>query len=83
MSEQQVNGAIEQGKGRLKEAVGALTGDLKTQAAGKAEELRGQAEALYGDAVDKLSAFAQERPAAALASALGLGIVIGLFLGRN
>ena len=83
MSEQQINGGIEEGKGRLKDAAGALMGDLKTQASGKAEQLRGQAESLYGQAIERLSDVAAERPAAALAGALGIGIVIGLILGRS
>jgi uncharacterized protein YjbJ (UPF0337 family) len=83
MSEQQINGGIEEGKGRLKNAAGAMMGDLKTQASGKAQELRGQAESLYGEALDKLTVLAQERPAAALAGALGIGVIIGLFLARN
>jgi uncharacterized protein YjbJ (UPF0337 family) len=83
MSEQQVNGGIEQGKGRLKEAAGVLMGDLKTQAAGKAQQLRGQAETLYGDAIERFSALAAERPAVALGGALGLGVVIGLLLARS
>lgn len=83
MSEQHINGGMDEAKGRLKDAAGALMGDLKTQASGKAQALRGQAENLYGDAIDKLSALAQERPAAALAGALGIGVIIGLFLARN
>jgi uncharacterized protein YjbJ (UPF0337 family) len=83
MSEQQVNGGIEQAKGRLKSAAGALMGDMKLQASGRADQLRGQAESLYGDAIEKLSNLAAERPAAALAGALGIGVVIGLLLARN
>ena len=83
MNEHQINGGIEQGKGRLKDAAGALMGDLRTQAAGKAEQLRGQAETLYGDAAGKLGKFAAERPTTALAGALGIGVVIGLLLARG
>lgn len=83
MNERQLNGGIEEGKGRLKDAAGALMGDLKTQASGKAQVLRGQAETLYGDAIDRLSTLAAERPAAALAGALGIGVIIGLILARN
>jgi uncharacterized protein YjbJ (UPF0337 family) len=83
MSEQQVNGGMDQAKGRLKNAAGALMGDLRTQASGKAQELRGQAEVLYGDAVEKYSNFAADRPVAALAGALGIGVVIGLLLARS
>jgi uncharacterized protein YjbJ (UPF0337 family) len=83
MTEQQINGGIEQGKGRLREAAGALMGDFRTQAAGRAQQLRGQAESLYGEGIERFSKLAQERPAAALAGALGIGVIIGLILARS
>ena len=83
MTENQFNGGLEEGKGRLKDAAGALMGDLKTQASGKAQQLRGRAESLYGDAIERISDLAAERPAAALAGALGIGVVIGLLLARS
>jgi uncharacterized protein YjbJ (UPF0337 family) len=83
MNEQQINGGIDQAKGRLKDAAGALMGDLKTQASGKADQLRGQAVSAYGDAIERISNIAAERPAAALAGALGIGVVLGLLLARN
>jgi uncharacterized protein YjbJ (UPF0337 family) len=83
MSEQQINGGIEEGKGRLKDAAGALMGDIKTQASGKAQQLKGQMEGFYGDAIERISDLAAERPAAALAGALGIGVVIGLLLARS
>ena len=83
MNEHQVNGGIDQGAGRLKDAAGALMGDLKTQAAGKAQQLRGQTESLYGEAIDRFTALATKRPTAALAGALGIGVVIGLLLSRS
>ncbi len=83
MNEQQINGALEQGKGRIKEAAGALAGDLKTKASGAAQQLRGRAESLYGDAMDRATGLAHERPVAAIAAALGLGLLIGLLLARE
>ena len=83
MTEQQLNGGIEQAKGRIKDAAGALAGELKTQASGKAQQLRGQAESLYGDALETITSLAADRPAVALAGALGIGVVIGLLLARN
>jgi uncharacterized protein YjbJ (UPF0337 family) len=82
MEEQQVNGRLDQGVGRVKEAAGALFGDFRTQASGRAQQLRGQAETLYGDAMEKLTSVTSERPAIALGAALGLGVVIGLLLSR-
>lgn len=82
MDEQQVNGGLNQGVGRVKEAAGAMFGDLKTEASGRAQQIRGQAESMYGDAMDKLSSVTTERPAIALGAALGIGVVIGLLLAR-
>lgn len=82
MEEQQVNGTLDQGVGRVKEAAGALFGDLRTQASGRAQQIRGQAETFYGDAMEKLTSVTSERPAIALGAALGLGVVIGLLLSR-
>jgi uncharacterized protein YjbJ (UPF0337 family) len=83
MNEQQVNGGMEQAKGRLKEAAGALMGDVRTKATGTAQQLRGQAEGIYGDAIERVSNLAAERPVAAVGAALGIGVVIGLLLARN
>ena len=83
MNEHQVNGGLDQGVGRVKDAAGALLGDLKTQASGKAQQVRGQAESLYGDALNQLTDIASKRPAAALAGALGIGVVLGLLLSRS
>ena len=83
MNEQQINGAIEQGKGRIKEAAGALMGDIRTKASGAAGQLRGQAESAYGDVLERATAIAAERPMAAVLGALGLGVLLGLLLARN
>lgn len=82
MDEQQVNGGINQGVGRVKEAAGALLGDLKIEAQGRAQQVRGQAESLYGDAVERITTVASEKPAVALGAALGLGVIIGILLAR-
>lgn len=83
MNEQQVNGGLEQGKGRIKEAAGALMGDIRTKASGAAQQLRGRAEGVYGDAIERASNLAAERPVAAVVGALGIGVLIGLLLARN
>lgn len=82
MEEQQVNGGINQGVGRVKEAAGALLGDLKTEAQGRAQQMRGQAESLYGDTMERITSVTSERPAVALGTALGIGVVIGILLAR-
>ncbi len=80
--QQQLNGGINQGVGRMKEAAGALFGDLKTEASGRAQQIRGQAESLYGDAMERLNSVTTERPAVALGAALGIGVIIGILLAK-
>ena len=82
MDEQQINGGINQGVGRVKEAAGALMGDLKIEAQGRAQQIRGQAESLYGDTMEKITTATTERPAIALGTALGIGVIIGILLAR-
>ncbi len=82
MDEQQVNGGVNQGVGRVKEAAGALLGDLKIEAQGRAQQIRGQAESLYGDTLERLTSATTERPAVALGAALGIGVIIGILLAR-
>ncbi len=82
MSEQQVNGGVNQGVGRVKEAAGALLGDLKIEAQGRAQQMRGQAESLYGDAMERITSVTSEKPAVALGTALGIGVIIGILLAR-
>ncbi len=82
MEEQQINGGLNQSVGRLREAAGALFGDFRTQAGGRAQQWRGQAETFYGDAKERLTTVTAERPAVALGAALGIGVVIGLLLSR-
>ena len=80
--QQQINGGVNQGVGRVREAAGALLGDLKIEAQGRAQQLRGQAESLYGDTMERLNAATHERPAVALGTALGIGVIIGILLAR-
>ncbi len=82
MDEQQVNGGLNQGAGRVKEAAGALLGDLKIEAQGRAQQIRGQAESLYGDTMERITTATTERPAIALGTALGIGVIIGILLAR-
>ncbi len=83
MTEQQLNGGLDQVGGRLKNAAGAVAGSLKTQASGKAQEMRGQAESLYGDALKQVLDMTSEKPLAALGAAAGIGLVLGLILARS
>lgn len=84
-------GLLDEAKGRLKDAVGGLTGDAKLQAEGKVDQLSGMAQQefadLYDDAettLEKATAFVQDRPLISLGAAIIIGTLLGaLFFGRS
>lgn len=52
MDKNRVEGALHQAKGSVKEAVGKVTGDTKTQAEGAAEKAAGKVQNAVGGAKD-------------------------------
>lgn len=84
-------GLLDEGTGRVKDAVGGLTGDAGMQASGKIDQLSGMAQQefadLYEDTESKLemaTAFVQDRPLIALGIVAALGTIIGaLLFGRR
>lgn len=84
-------GLVEETKGRVKDAVGGLTGNAATQLGGKVDQLSGMAKQEFADLYDahetKLeaaTAFIQERPLVSLAIVTVVGLVIGrLFFGKR
>ena len=48
--ENQVKGTFKEGEGKLRNAVGGLTGDSSEQIKGKAQELKGKAQRKIGEA---------------------------------
>jgi uncharacterized protein YjbJ (UPF0337 family) len=83
MDENRVEGAARNFGGKIQDAVGAVTGDAETQARGQMNRAAGAAQNAYGQTVDGVRDFATEQPIAAFLSALGIGIIIGILLGRN
>jgi uncharacterized protein YjbJ (UPF0337 family) len=53
MDKDRIKGAAEQAKGKLKEAVGKVTGDSKTEAEGKADQAKGKVQNTVGGIKDK------------------------------
>jgi uncharacterized protein YjbJ (UPF0337 family) len=49
MNKDQTQGKVDNIKGRVKEAAGALTGDKQTQAEGTAERIKGAVQKKVGD----------------------------------
>lgn len=83
MDENQIAGAAKTVAGKVQDAWGGLTGDNATQAEGKVRQLAGKAQGIYGDAVDQTKTAVSENPLAALGVALGVGFLIGLYVGRR
>ncbi len=50
MNKDQVKGVVEQGKGKLKEAAGSLTGNKSLEREGEADQVKGKVQKGYGDA---------------------------------
>ena len=46
----QIKGTVKEGEGRLRNAVGGLTGDTSEQIKGKAQELKGKVQRKIGEA---------------------------------
>jgi uncharacterized protein YjbJ (UPF0337 family) len=53
MDKDRIKGAAKQGKGKMKEFVGKVTGDEKTKAEGKADKAEGKVQNTYGGLKDK------------------------------
>ena len=93
MDEDRIKGAAGNIGGKVKDAVGSLTGDTKTQAEGKLDQATGQMQNAYGSAKDpardaadtigaQVDSLLKDRPMVALLSALGVGYVLARLMHR-
>lgn len=93
MDEDRIKGAATNIGGKVKDAVGGLTGDTKTQAEGKLDQATGQMQNTLGSAKDavsedassigsELDSFMSERPMASLLIAVGAGYVLARLIHR-
>ena len=87
MDEDRITGAATNIGGKVKDAVGGLTGDTKTQAEGKMDQATGQLQNTIGSAKDavregastmgaELDGFMSEKPMMALLIAAGMGYLL-------
>ena len=87
MDEDRITGAATNIGGKVKDAVGGLTGDTKTQAEGKMDQATGQLQNTVGSAKDavregastmgaELDSFMSEKPMMALLIAAGVGYLL-------
>ncbi len=59
MAENEITGTARNVGGKVESAVGSLTGDTKTQARGKADQVAGKAEETYGEVKNTVSSAAE------------------------
>ncbi len=52
MNNEHVKGAVEKGEGKVKEAVGHVTGDRKLENEGKVDQIKGAVHTAVGDVKD-------------------------------
>lgn len=63
MSEQRIEGAATGVNGRIRSALGTLTGDRKLQLEGQFDQVKGKALDAYGRAIDTLESLSDRAPA--------------------
>lgn len=94
MDEDRIEGAATKMGGKVKDAVGGLLGDTKTQAEGKADQASGQIQNAYGSAKDavreqagslgaQVETYARDRPLNALLIAGGVGYLLSFLIHRR
>ncbi len=83
MYEDQAKGRTEELKGHAQEAAGRFSEDDDMRREGKARQAAGKVQANYGETVDSMREATVKNPISALAIAGGVGVFIGLILGRR
>jgi uncharacterized protein YjbJ (UPF0337 family) len=83
MDENRVEGVVRDIGGKIQDAAGGLTGDTATQVRGKINQAAGQAQQAYGDTIDEVTEFTKDQPLVALVTAMGVGVILGFFMGRR
>lgn len=83
MDENRVAGAARSVAGKAEQAVGSVTNDPEMESRGAARQVFGEAQNLYGNAVDSVRSYTGESPVTALLIAGGIGMALGMLLGRR
>ncbi|HEY9219170.1 MAG TPA: CsbD family protein [Phenylobacterium sp.] len=89
IDETRAQGAANNTAGKVQDAIGALTGDLRTQAEGKLRQVQGKAQEAYGRVSERAEVagsqadeFIRNKPYEAVAIAAGVGLILGLLIRR-
>jgi uncharacterized protein YjbJ (UPF0337 family) len=82
VDENEIEGTIRDVGGKVQDAVGGLTGDTETQAAGKWNQAAGKAQKTFGAAADELRDTVVDQPLTALAVVGAVCLAIGFLVRR-
>ena len=82
VDENRVDGTIKNVTGKVQETAGSVFGDSDTEARGQANQFAGDVQSNYGEALDTVRDLAADRPITTIAAAAGIGLVVGLLIGR-
>ncbi len=82
VDENEVEGTVRDLGGKVQDAVGGLTGDTKTQAEGKYNQMAGKAQKTFGAAADEVRENVTNQPLTALAIVGSVFFALG-FLARR
>lgn len=63
MTDQRIEGAVDQIEGKVQNGFGRLTGDTRAQVEGKLKQAKGQALDAYGRVIDGLDGLVEKAPA--------------------
>lgn len=83
MYDDQIKGRTEELKGQAQEAAGRFTDDADMRDEGKARQAAGKLQANYGEKLDNVREATVKNPISALAIAGGVGVFLGILLGRR
>ncbi len=88
MNDDMMDGQLRSGLGRVESALGEATDDIGLKLRGRADQLVGQVQTVYGDArdtaeeaFDQVDAFVTGRPYMAAALAAFAGLALGFVMG--
>ena len=82
MGMDELKGKAQHAAGRVQEAAGSVFNDSECRLKGRVRQGAGQIQSQYGETVDRLRDFTQDKPLQALGLAALAGLVIGRILKR-
>ena len=94
MDDDRIKGTATELGGKVKDAIGGITGDSKSEVEGKADQVSGSLQNAYGSAKDsvrdtagnvggQIEEFVKAQPIVALLSAVGLGFLLARLSDRD